>query len=555
MNTLQLGYRGREYPVEKPDGVFRILVLGDSMVFGDGVLPEETITAHMERVVNQKYTQTFYHVINMSNDGFSVMDYESEFKYKGLLFKPDIVVLILCGNDAEVIGVQEVERYNDHCTRIWNKSSESWPFFYDSLMKLISAFGKIPCLVTYYGLSYDSIADMACSRLSEIFKKRGIPFLDLKKKLEWVPVHRQAASLVDGHPSGHVHRIAAIEICKKLLQLGYLPKKEADGSQNNVLPELDINGVSAEWKIEELRAWCSYRQDQSNNHFVRNFIVNEWGERVSKAYIARQVRIMDLWWQEIQNRPFFDWRWYRHDLIQLKNGYKILIVNISNNSEFYLDDDAFFRDIITFNDKKYKILEGWYERINTLNWAKIDSREQWGRNVQWVLSELIELKNVLSSLSNQNYESLSKALFQLKNRWNAVANNLYNGIKLLNINKFMAGFDKIPDKIDESPAIEIRVSLITKKRDILVIKVIGKGTSQFSITEGSQTFEKNTSQYILFKFPLMDLFSCELTIKNRGQFTAFEYRVNRSSWHPVDLSELNYESYNYLKTPFLPAFH
>ena len=48
VTTNALGYRGEDFPLEKPDGEFRVFYVGDSFTFGDFVDDHETMPAMLE---------------------------------------------------------------------------------------------------------------------------------------------------------------------------------------------------------------------------------------------------------------------------------------------------------------------------------------------------------------------------------------------------------------------------------------------------------------------------------------------------------------------------
>ena len=59
-----LGLRDDEVSVPKPEGVVRILMLGDSVTFGWGVLQEDTISAQLEVLLNATPGATRVEVVN-----------------------------------------------------------------------------------------------------------------------------------------------------------------------------------------------------------------------------------------------------------------------------------------------------------------------------------------------------------------------------------------------------------------------------------------------------------------------------------------------------------
>lgn len=80
------GLRDRETPYEKPDGVFRILLIGDSRVFGFGVPMEK----HFGRVIEGYFANV--EVINMGISGYGV-DQELRFlRSEGFRYQPDLVI-------------------------------------------------------------------------------------------------------------------------------------------------------------------------------------------------------------------------------------------------------------------------------------------------------------------------------------------------------------------------------------------------------------------------------------------------------------------------------
>lgn len=94
--TVQIseqGFRDRFYG-EKPPGVTRILVLGDSYVFGQGCALDETFTKVMERMGKG------LEVINAGVGGYGTLNELRLFRKYGLALKPDIVILCFYeGND------------------------------------------------------------------------------------------------------------------------------------------------------------------------------------------------------------------------------------------------------------------------------------------------------------------------------------------------------------------------------------------------------------------------------------------------------------------------
>jgi lysophospholipase L1-like esterase len=96
-----LGLREREIPPEKPDGTTRIMVLGDSIVFGWGVRAEDTLPANLERDLDAAGAFGHAQVINTGVGNYNTAMEVEYFLKSGAALNPDIVVLGYFINDAE----------------------------------------------------------------------------------------------------------------------------------------------------------------------------------------------------------------------------------------------------------------------------------------------------------------------------------------------------------------------------------------------------------------------------------------------------------------------
>lgn len=94
-----LGLRGREDPRQKPEGFKRVVVLGDSFVFGLGVDEENIFTTHLEKFLNARSSGGRHEVINMGLTGYSTDQESILLEELGLSLFPDVVVLVVCDND------------------------------------------------------------------------------------------------------------------------------------------------------------------------------------------------------------------------------------------------------------------------------------------------------------------------------------------------------------------------------------------------------------------------------------------------------------------------
>jgi lysophospholipase L1-like esterase len=95
-----LGFRDDEHPLTAAPGVFRILVLGDSLTKGLGVPQRERIvTSVMQRRLDDVGRRA--EVINFGVEGYNTQQEVEMLRLKGLAFRPDLVVLAYCLNDRD----------------------------------------------------------------------------------------------------------------------------------------------------------------------------------------------------------------------------------------------------------------------------------------------------------------------------------------------------------------------------------------------------------------------------------------------------------------------
>ena len=73
----RLGFHDDEFPTRKPDGELRILVLGDSVVMGHGVLASEAFPNRLEAMLGAANPGGFrsFQVINAGVQGYSTYQY------------------------------------------------------------------------------------------------------------------------------------------------------------------------------------------------------------------------------------------------------------------------------------------------------------------------------------------------------------------------------------------------------------------------------------------------------------------------------------------------
>ncbi|MBI5815478.1 MAG: SGNH/GDSL hydrolase family protein [Nitrospinae bacterium] len=100
LHVNSYGFRGPDFGQIKPENVFRIVVLGDSIAVAP-YLPEEHLFANvLARKLNGNAPKTVrYEVLNAAVGGYDTWQELEVYKEKVRALKPDLVILGICQND------------------------------------------------------------------------------------------------------------------------------------------------------------------------------------------------------------------------------------------------------------------------------------------------------------------------------------------------------------------------------------------------------------------------------------------------------------------------
>lgn len=114
------GMPDREYPLEKPRGTCRIMVLGDSITEHGWYVKE------LERLLNASGLPAKFEVMNCGVAGYGAPQYYYNLLEKAALFHPDLVIVGFCLNDFDqvpVVTVDDQGRFMAYTNQIEDKFS------------------------------------------------------------------------------------------------------------------------------------------------------------------------------------------------------------------------------------------------------------------------------------------------------------------------------------------------------------------------------------------------------------------------------------------------
>jgi lysophospholipase L1-like esterase len=94
------GFRGPEAPSRKPEGSFRIVVIGDSLTLGWGVADNETFSARLEQLLRDHFPGQDLDVLNLGVGGYNTRQEVTFLTRKLRILRPDVVLLGFYANDV-----------------------------------------------------------------------------------------------------------------------------------------------------------------------------------------------------------------------------------------------------------------------------------------------------------------------------------------------------------------------------------------------------------------------------------------------------------------------
>lgn len=105
LRTNAHGFRDEELPVGKPDGEYRVMLLGDSLTLGWGVPADRTFAVGLQQRLDARQADCPHparvRVINTGVGNYNTDQEVSFFEARGRDFAPDLVILAYFINDAE----------------------------------------------------------------------------------------------------------------------------------------------------------------------------------------------------------------------------------------------------------------------------------------------------------------------------------------------------------------------------------------------------------------------------------------------------------------------
>lgn len=238
------GYRDREYPLLKPEGDIRIMMLGDSLTFGWGAKVEDTFADQLEALLNKGGGTGKTEVINTGVGNYNTAMQVAAFLRNGHKFNPDVIVLNYFINDAEPTPQRKKNSFTEYSyaavmltgafdtvSRLYLGKSD-WKKYYADLYRedqpgWLQAKAAVAQLAAYcrekgiklimvnlpelHELSPYPFSEVI-ARLSQLADQLGIAFHDTLPALAPEEPQSLWVSPTDAHPNAKADKIIAAEI-------------------------------------------------------------------------------------------------------------------------------------------------------------------------------------------------------------------------------------------------------------------------------------------------------------------------------------------------------
>lgn len=101
LKTNSLGMREREYALPKPDGTVRVVLLGDSYVFGSGVEADLRVGAHLERFLEERSPGSDVECLHLGIPSWNIVAECAYVSRQVTDLRPDLVIQVVVPNDLD----------------------------------------------------------------------------------------------------------------------------------------------------------------------------------------------------------------------------------------------------------------------------------------------------------------------------------------------------------------------------------------------------------------------------------------------------------------------
>jgi len=264
VRTNDHGFRGEAVAVSKPPGVRRIVMLGDSITFGNGVAWNQTFSWILQENLNRAASGRSYEVLNLGVTGYNTAQELATLRELGLQFSPDLIVLNVCLNDSDgILSLTNLGLKND--TTIRHLGDVNFRTIVQSSYLMTSIKSAIVAILQKY--------------LPEVARWLNSPglFIDPRvRERRWVDMKEQMRAIFD---LARAHEIPiAMVIYPYSSQIGLPPEQ--------LKPQQDLLAFAASNGIPALETSAAYRNQREAMFADGTLHLSAHGHRVMAEQLA-----------------------------------------------------------------------------------------------------------------------------------------------------------------------------------------------------------------------------------------------------------------------------
>lgn len=239
VKTNQWGMNDKDYPLEKPKGVKRIGILGDSFSVATGVNRDE----NYHSIVEDKLNNDSVEILNFSAPAYNTANYLEVLTHQALSFSCDHIVIAFCPyNDFDSLQYQfEREQFISRppvlnssfgaiAKRTWyslttQRALEKYPSHneFNSTLEMFTDIDSV-CSVnavtlSVFVVSYEYVA--AIRSVKQLCGELNIPLSASYELFEEQDAQEYWLCRLDHHPNAKAHRVIATSFQNHLESVGF----------------------------------------------------------------------------------------------------------------------------------------------------------------------------------------------------------------------------------------------------------------------------------------------------------------------------------------------
>ena len=176
------GFRERDFDLVKPEGVYRIAVIGDSITYGQGIEEKDRFTNLLEKQLNDGDEDRRYEVLNFGRPGAETIDHLDFLNDPVLSADPDFVLLQWYINDVEGHDKSKEPRPLELIPFKLRRNSALFYFLHRQLTTIQENLGGLSSYDDYMlarfgdpGSASSLAAKEALQKFARISKEQGVP--------------------------------------------------------------------------------------------------------------------------------------------------------------------------------------------------------------------------------------------------------------------------------------------------------------------------------------------------------------------------------------------